>query len=187
MPKQDFLEDLQSRNSQNRQIVETVFLPLDQDQRGWQPAPNEWSVDQCFQHLILAFVKFSPNTTAALDKPESPNADGFFKSTWMARRLFPQFFDPQANTKTLKPFNPEISRSPELFTRFLAQQDRLSTMLDRADHADLQTMCWYFKLPPIRFNLGDMLYNFVSHDELHIGQAQRVLDAHAQQVSNSRT
>jgi len=40
MPKQEFLADLQSRNSQNSQIVETVFLPLDEDQRGWQLAPN---------------------------------------------------------------------------------------------------------------------------------------------------
>jgi hypothetical protein len=51
-------------------------------------------------------------------------------------------------------------------------------MIEQAVQADLQTKCWFFKGLPIRYNLGDYLNFFVSHDELHIDQAQRVLAAY---------
>lgn len=49
--KQDFLNDLCARNDKIRQMVQTDFMPLSQAARSSQPEPNEWCVDQCFQHL----------------------------------------------------------------------------------------------------------------------------------------
>lgn len=177
MPKQAYLAALQERNRHNRQVVESVFLPLDRVQRSWQPAPGEWSVDQCFQHLILAFEFWSRNIIAALDKPAPANADGIYRPSWWARRLIEWQFDPTNRLSTLNRFNPKARYSPDVFTRFPAQQDRLGAMIEKAAGADLQTMCWFVKPLPIRNNLGDYLNFFVSHDELHIHQAQRVLEA----------
>jgi len=185
MPKQAYLADLQARNRRNREVVETTFLPLNQAQRSWQPEPGEWSVAQCFQHLILAFNLYVHNTTAALNKPELPDADGIFRPSWWARRLNEWQFDPTNKISTLKRFNPTAVYSPDVLTRFLAQQDRLSAMIEQAAQADLQTMCWFFKGLPVRNNLGDYLNFFVSHDELHIDQAQRALAAYGQTVAVS--
>ena len=182
MPKQEYLADLQTRNRHNRRIVETVFMQLDQAQRSWQPEPGEWSADQCFQHLVLAFEWMSPNFTSALNKPELPDSDGIFRPSWLARRFFEKQFDPQTNSKTMKANNPSASYSPQTLTRWLTQQERLSAMIEQAAQADLQTMCRVMKWVPIRYNLGDYLNFFVSHDELHIDQAQRALSAYEQRA-----
>ena len=180
-PKQEYVANLQARNNRNRQIVETVFVPLDQAQRGWQPAPGEWSVDQCFQHLILAFNLYLHNVIEALKKPESPRADGMFRMSWWARRTLEWQFNPETKLSTLGRTNPTAGYSPDVLSRFMAQQDHLSAMIEQAAQADLQTMCWFFKGLPIRYNLGDYLNFFVSHDELHIDQAQRALASFKEQ------
>jgi hypothetical protein len=183
MPKQDYLADLQARNCRNREVVETTFLPLDQAQRSWQPAPGEWSVDQCLQHLVVAFEWLSPNFIPALDKPALPDSDGIFRPSWLARRFMEKQFDPQSKYKTLKANNPAAVYNAEILTRWLAQQARLETMIEQAFTADLQTMCRVVKWVPIRYNLGDYLNFYVSHDELHIDQAQRALTAYGKRTT----
>ena len=179
MPKQAYLAELQTRNRHSRDVVETVFLPLTEAQRSWQPAPGEWSVDQCFQHLVASFENFAPNTTAALNTPERPNSDGIFRPSWLVSKTMPASFEPKRNTKTLPRFNPVTSSHPEVLTRWLAQNERLSAMIEQGTQADLQAKCWYFK-GLFRFRLGEFLYFFVAHDELHIDQAQRALAAYEQ-------
>ena len=155
-------------------------MQLDQVRRSWQPEPGEWSVDQCFQHLVFAFEWLSPNFTSALNKPEPPDSDGAFRPSWSARRFFQKQFDPQSTIPTLKSNNPTAVYSPQILTQWLAQQERLSAMIEQASQSDLQTMCWIIKWVPIRYTLGDYLNFYVSHDELHIDQAQRVLAAYEQ-------
>ncbi|VAW34505.1 hypothetical protein MNBD_CHLOROFLEXI01-5149 [hydrothermal vent metagenome] len=98
-------------------------------------------------------------------------------SSWLARR-FPKQFDPQSKYKTLKANNPTAVYSAEILIKWLAQQSHLTTMIEQAVQADLQTMCQIIKWLPIRYNLGDYLNFYVSHDELHIDQAKRVLAAY---------
>lgn len=174
-PKEVYLADLQARNRHNREVVETTFVPLSMAEREWQPAANEWSVDQCFQHLVIAFQWLSPNFTAALNKPEPPDSDGIFRPSWLARRFHEKQFDPESKYKTRKANNPTTAYSPGILTRWMAQQEHLEVMIEQAARADLQTMCRIIKFVPIRYNVGDYLNFYVSHDELHISQAQRVV------------
>ena len=183
MPKQAYLADLQARNRRNREVVETTFLPLNVAQRSWQPAPGEWSVDQCFQHLMLGFELYVHNIIDALNKPEPAHTDGLFRPSWWARRLNEWQFNPETKVSTLNRNNPPAAHSPDVFSRWLAQQERLAAMIAQAAQADLQTMCWFFKPLPIRNNLGDYLNFFVSHDELHIDQARRVLAGYEEKTA----
>ena len=138
---------------------------------------------KCFQHLIIAFEWLSPNFIPALNKPEPPNTDGIFRPSWLIKR-FPNQFDPQSEYKTLKANNPTAVYSREVLTRWLVQQIRLADMIEQATHANLQTMCRIIKWLPIRYNLGDYLNFFISHDELHIDQAKRVVAAYESRVAN---
>lgn len=183
-PKQAYLANLQARNRRNLEVVETTFVPLSVAERSWQPAPNEWSVDQCFQHLVIAFQWLSPNFILALNKPEPPDSDGIFRPSWLARRFHEKQFDPKSKYKTRKANNPTAVYSPGILTRWLAQQERLAVMIEQAAAANLQTMCRIIKWVPIRYNLGDYLNFYVSHDELHINQAQRALAAYRQQAES---
>lgn len=180
MPREEYLADLQARNRRNREVVETTFLPLNRAQRSAQPAPGEWSVDQCFQHLVVAFEWLSPNFIPALDKPEPPDADGIFRPSWLARRFMEKQFDPKSDMKTLNANNPKAVYKAEILTHWLDQQARLEAIIEQAFSADLQTMCRVVKGIPIRYSLGDYLKSYVAHDELHIDQAQRALAAYEQ-------
>jgi len=183
MPKEAYIADLQARNRRNREVVETTFVPLSQAERGWQPAPNEWSVDQCFQHLVISFEWLSPNFIPALDIPEPPDSHGIYRPSLMSRIFHDWQFDPKSKFKTLKANNPAEANIPGSLTRWLAQQERLVGMIEKASGADLQTKCWVIKYVPIRYNLGDYLNYYVSHDDLHIDQAQRVLAAYRQRAA----
>jgi len=182
VPKQAYLAELQARIEQNRWMVETVFMPLDQEARSRQPAPDEWSVDQCFQHLIVAFEGLSPNFIPALDKPESADSGGIFRPSFWPRRLNSIMFDPQKKFPTSKRYNPAETSEKTFYCNVLDQSltrlDQLSKIVERAAQADLQTKCWFLFL---RYNLGDILNYLVSHDELHIGQARRALETYKQE------
>lgn len=181
-PKSDYLANLQARNCHNREVVATIFVPLDEAQRSWQPDPNEWSIDQCFEHLVVTFDVLSPNFIPALNKSESPQADEISRHTGLASRTMEKQFDPNVKMKTLKAHSPTAVYIPEILTRWLAQQARLETMITQAAESDLQTLCRIKKWLPLRYNLGDYLNFFVSHDELHIDQAERALAACGQAV-----
>jgi hypothetical protein len=184
MSKEAYLAHLRERNQQNRELVERVFLPLEEAELSWQPAPNEWSVDQCFQHLVSAFEWKSAEFTPALDKPEPPSSGGIFRPSWLARRSFDWQFNPKSKIKTGGKRNPKAAYRAGTLARWLEQQARLAEMIEQAAEADLQTKCWIIKWVPLRYNLGDYLNFYVLHDELHIDQAQRALAAYRQQAES---
>ncbi len=183
MPKQEFLTQLQARNLHNREMVEEIFLPLNEAQRSAQPAPGEWSADQCFQHLHLAFEYLSPKFISALDIPEPDDFDGIFRPSWFARHFMERRFDPKEKGKTLKRNSPMAVYKAETLTNWLEQQARLEAFIAQAYSADLQTMGWFIKWLLARYTLGDFLNHLVSHDELHIDQAQRALAAYERRVA----
>jgi hypothetical protein len=180
--KSEFLDDLKVRNQDIREIVQTQFIPLDQVARTTQPAPGEWCVDQCFEHLVITFDSFLPQVTQGLYRGIGTIPVERFKPSWFASLTpYRNLFNPKQKTKTLPYMTPSEHYYPEVFERFLAQKDRLSNMLDEATEADLQVRCWYLKFAPI--NLGDYFELYVLHDELHIDQAQRALAAYRLNVA----
>jgi hypothetical protein len=177
--KLGFLDDLRRRNDTNRQLVQTEFVPLGQAARSTQPEPNEWCVDQCFQHLVLTLESFLPQVVEALKRTEGANSAPEFKRSWFARRkIYRQLYNPSNKVRTLPQMTPSEHYYPDIFQRFLAQKEHVSTLLEQAAQANLQTRCWFLKVVPI--NLGDYLEQFVMHDELHVDQAQRALAAYRQ-------
>lgn len=179
--KHDFLDDLRTRNDQVCNIVQEKFEPLDRAARSAQPEPNEWCVDQCFEHLTLTFRLYEPQAVKTLENTEGTDHADSFKPSWLARRNFyRQLFHPSKKVKTSPKVIPSEHFYPDVFERFLTQKARLAAMLDKAAEADLQMRCRYFNVIPV--NLGDYLEQFVLHDELHLDQAQRALAAYRQNV-----
>jgi hypothetical protein len=180
--KSEFLNDLRARNQDIQEIVQTQFVPLDQVTRTTQPAPGEWCVDQCFEHLVITFDSFLPQVTKGLDRGISTAPTGRFKPSWFATLPpYRNLFNPKRKTKTLPQMTPSEHFYPDVFDRFLAQKDRLSNLLNKAAETDLQVRCWYLKFAPI--NLGDYLELYVLHDELHLDQAQRALAPYRQSLA----
>ncbi|MFO7633361.1 MAG: DinB family protein [Caldilinea sp.] len=178
-PKQAFLDDLLARNAANLALVQTTFAPLDRAARSTQPDPNEWCVDQCVEHLVLAFDLHLAHMLPLLERDAGVDSAETFTRSWTARQNFYQKqFDPRNKAKTLPRVTPTDHFYPDVYTRFAAQKERFTTILERTRKADLQRRGWFLRFLPV--NVGDYLEMFVRHDELHIDQVQRALATHRQ-------
>jgi hypothetical protein len=177
--KHAFLDELCRHNAANLELVQATFAPLNRPARSAQPEPGEWCVDQCFQHLVLAFELHLTHVMPVLERDEGIDSVETFTRSWLARRNFyRKQYDPNTKTKTRRQVMPSDHFYPDVYSQFAAQKERISAMLDQARRAGLQQRCWFLGFAPI--NLGDYLEMFVLHDALHINQAQRALAAYRQ-------
>jgi len=176
--KPDFLADLRDRIREHTLQVQDVFLELDDAQLGWRPNPGEWNVLQCFDHLNLTHGYYAPKIAGGLaqPKPVNPVADAYAPSFW--GRIYMHFsFNPKYSfpaPSAVVPATDTLDRG--VLHHYLARQDKLLQTLDAVGAVDLcATTVPVEKF--VRFNLGDCLKIVVYHDRLHMGQAERVLQA----------
>jgi hypothetical protein len=181
IPREPFLADLRARIGQHVAQVETVFAELDDAPLAWKPAPKEWSILQCFEHLVLTYDYYRPKLERALAAPTPVAAgpDGYAPSGWgrvyMYFSLNPRYSFPAA--EVIAPGKTMPDRA--VFAAYLEREAELLRLLDTLDGIDLTRT----RIPVekgVRFNLGDVLKILVYHDEVHFLQAQRVLDAQPQ-------
>jgi len=176
--KPDFLTDLRGRIHQHTEQAQSVFLELDDDQLARQPAPGEWSILQCFDHLNLTHDYYAPKIAGgmALRHPVSPAQDAYTPSFW--GRIYMHFsFNPKYSFPTAPEITPAAgSLARDVLHIYLAKQKALLETLDSVESLDLRGS----NIPIekfVRFNLGDCLKIVVYHDRLHMGQAEQVLQA----------
>ena len=178
-PKQAFLDDLLARNAANLELVQTTFAPLDREARSAQPEPGEWCVDQCVQHLVVAYDFHMGKCSPVLERAAGRGTRDRFERSWVAQRNFyRRTFDPSTKIKTMARTNPSGYFYPEVYRQFAEQKADFAAAVQQARSADLQARAWFLWITPI--NLGDYLELLVRHDELHIDQAQRALAAYRQ-------
>lgn len=181
-PKQAFLDDLRARNTANLELVQATFAPLDRAARSAQPEPGEWCVDQCVQHLVLAYDLHMKIMLPVLERDRGTDASPTFTRSWMAQKgFYRNQFEPASKAKTLGRTTPSDHYYPDVYTQFAAQKARIDGLFEQAQQADLQRRCWFLRFVPI--NLGDYLEMFVLHDDLHIDQAQRALAAYQEHAA----
>ena len=177
-PKPDFLADLRSRIREHAEQVTSVFLELDDAQLVWRPKPGEWNVLQCFDHLNLTHDYYVPKIGGGLAqrRPANPAEDSYAPSFW--GRIYMHFsFNPKYSFPAPSAVVPAAdSLGRDVLHRYLAKQEALLTTLDAVAAIDLRATTVPIE-KFVRFNLGDCLKILVYHDRLHIGQAERVLQA----------
>lgn len=176
--KPDFLADQRGRIRQHAQQVTSVFLELDDAQLVWRPKPGEWNVLQCFDHLNLTHDYYAPKVAGGLAQrhPANPADDSYAPSFW--GRIYMHFsFNPKYSFPTPPAVTPaDDSLGRDVLHRYLAKQEALLQTLDAVTAIDLRATTVPIE-KFVRFNLGDCLKILVYHDSLHIGQAERVLQA----------
>ncbi len=161
--------------------VETEFGSLADGPFNWKPAPGEWSVAQCLDHLTLSNRAYFPEFERVIRGEPSPNP-------WTRAPLLPVFFgwmlkkalapDSTMKTKTFKTIEPSTSQIPlSIITDFAATQQQLAalmratTSLDRAKIRITSPVVSQV----ITYSLQDCCQILVSHERLHLNQAQRVM------------
>ena len=158
--------------------AEALAGDLSPGQINWQPTPDEWSIAQCLDHLVVVNNLLLPKMEVAAEQTRERGlfAQGPFTYGWFGR-LFIHALEPdvQPNMQAPAIYRPAESNITAALERFLAVQQRLIDLLPQLIDLDLrQVRVTSPALPLLRLQLGAWVAATVAHNWNHIRQAQRV-------------
>ena len=147
-------------------------------------APDQWTVLEVFEHLVLSSGVYSRGLRRAFDKdvPAKP-FDAVF-SPGMLGNYFTKGMLPKPDgrialrMKTMKMFDPPRNQgaSSESIARFITLCEAFLQLLEKARTTDLNAMKVPSSLGPIiRFKAGDAFRFPIAHQQRHFLQIERAL------------
>jgi hypothetical protein len=164
-----------------REVVagtERLTARLSEGQLRWRPAPERWSVAQCFAHLVVTGDAYYPRVQTAI---EGARARGLvrrapFRPSWFGAR-FIAAAGPEVKVKirAFRVFRPAPDPPADSPRRFLAQQEIFFGLLRDADGLDLRRSKVSSPVSRLlRLSLGEALTMLAAHEQRHLLQAERV-------------
>lgn len=160
----------------------TLLDPLDNDQLNWRPAPEKWSVAECFEHLaITGEMLVQPLYTAIGEAREKKIMRGGPYRHGFVGKMFINSLRPGSNSRVKTPavYAPTGGSSldkEKLRRRFLVIQDQLRAIICEANGVDLEKV--KVTSPAARLlklNAATWLEATVVHEQRHLQQARRVI------------
>jgi len=159
-----------------------VFGGLSPAQLNWKPSAQQWSVGQCFDHLIV--------TNRCFFRDMKRVAAGEYRSSLWGRvsplsgffgRFILKALDPEKGRRTKAPrvFEPAQSDvAADVIERFAAHQQELATLMRATAGADLRGLKVTSPVSPVAtYSLLDAYRIVVAHERRHFEQARRVTRA----------
>jgi DinB superfamily len=156
-----------------------AFGSLSAARLDWKPAPERWSVGQCFEHLIKTNEKFLPalervnsgEHRATLWQRVSP-LSGFFG------RLVLRGLASGRKVKASAAISPTASGvGGDIVERFAAHQGEVASLLGAARAEDLKrTVVTSPVAAFVTYTLFDACRIMVAHERRHFEQARRVTE-----------
>lgn len=176
--KAGFLDELRSLTAANVAHTQRTFLELDDAVLAWRPKPSEWSILECFDHLNKTYDYYRTRIDKILAAaPTAAPAHDVYRPTRLGRIYMFFSFNPRFSFPAADSIAPATGLTRHVLDVFLANQVAYRDLLDQVQPLDLTATRVPLE-PRLWFNLGDCLKILPNHDNLHLGQAQRVLDAH---------
>jgi hypothetical protein len=158
-----------------------VFGRLSGEQVNWKPGEAEWSIGQCFDHLVISNRPFVPIF-------EEIRGGRRRQRLWERVPLLPGLFGrllvaalrPESGRKLkARPaFYPSQSRlDPQIIGTFLEQQERLMRLMEACRDLDLDGITITSPvLSVVTYSLMDACRIIVVHEQNHFVQATRVME-----------
>jgi hypothetical protein len=160
--------------------AEERFGGLTARELNWRPNPEEWSVGQCLDHLIIATTLYFPafrdiqgGTKRSTFWERVPLLPSLF-GPWMIRLL-----SPERSAKVPAPavFCPTESLvAPQIVGTFAATQQELVRFMAGTAPRDLDRIVTSPASRFITYDLLDAYRILVVHAQLHLQQARRVTE-----------
>ncbi len=148
-------------------------------QLNWKPSADQWSVAQCFDHLVVANTAYFP----IFEKVLSGEKRNTF---WESLPWLPAFWG-KLVIKAVSPESPRKLKAPRIFRpsssefdgaivrRFIDQQNQVITYMKATEDLDLENI--KISSPVTRFitySLMDTFRIIINHEQRHLLQAMRV-------------
>ena len=162
--------------------TQRMFGRLSAEQVNWKPGEGEWSIGQCFDHLIVSNRPFEPIFEATL-------AGRYRRRLWARVPFLHGVFggliinalrpDSGRKVKARPAFYPSSSRiDPAIVPSFLEQQARLLRLMDASRRLDLERITITSPVASfITYSLMDACRIIVVHEQNHFIQAVRVMES----------
>lgn len=177
--------DLSTVLSEGRLVADETkraFGTLSARQINWRPSEGEWSIGQCFDHLIIS------------NRPFFPIIEEILRGEKRARLreripVLPALFgklliktlraDSGRKVKARMAFSPSSSRlDPAIVASFLEQQDRLLRLVEASRGLNLESITITSPVAGlVTYSLMDAYRIIVVHEQNHFVQARRALEA----------
>jgi hypothetical protein len=185
MNKRTLLNQLAEQTEAHLQKAIEQWQMLPHSSFARMPGAAAWSANQCLQHLNSYGLYYLPKLEKALQQAPAQPADADFAPGWMGAwftrmmQIDSATQQPSKKMKAPKPHTPvQILPSHEVIAEFIDQQERLLQMLQKAAHLDLAAVRIPISIASfIRLKAGDVLSFLVAHNERHVQQALRALQA----------
>lgn len=174
-----FIQKMLQRGKEADDKVRSLFADLSLNQLNWKPAPENWSIGECLDHLIIADCLYFP----ALKKIAESKFDMTAWEKWSPfSLLFGRILVSQLQENVKKKL-----KSPKIFVPSASQID--TGILDRF-HKHLDTLLEYIaackEINPdttyitspvskfVTYSLRNAFTILIEHEHRHINQAVRV-------------
>ncbi len=161
-----------------------TFGGLSAAQLNWKPGADEWSVGQCFEHLIKTNRSFIP-TLERIARGERKSR------TWERLSPFSGFFGKMV-LKSLAPESARKFKAPRgllpsasdvdaaVIEQFAAHQGELAELIRATAHLDLKRTIVTSPISGfVTYSLMDGFRIVVMHERRHFEQARRVTESEA--------
>ena len=164
-----------------RQEAEGLVVGLSQEQLHWKPAPDRWSVAQCFAHLNLTNRRMAEHLEVSVTKGRQANmvSDGPFTYGFLSR-MFHRLLEPPVKRRFKAPPVFQTQGDPQweqVQTDWKATHDRIDDLLQRANGLDLARV--KTRSPAsglIRYPLGMAFWIHAAHDKRHLWQCRQIVN-----------
>jgi hypothetical protein len=155
------------------------FGDLTAPQLNWKPAADQWSVAQCFDHLLTANEAFFPTFEKVLSGAKK---NTFWESLpWLPAvwgKMLIKAVAPESKRKLKAPkiFHPSSSSvDGAIIRRFLDQQNQVIRYMRATEDLDLERIIISSPVTNlITYSLMDAYRIIVNHEKRHLLQAMRV-------------
>src|SRR5688572_20817430 len=159
-----------------------VFGSLSPAQLNWKPSAEQWSVGQCFDHLITANTTFFPEMERVAS---GEHRTGLWARVSPLTGFFGRFIigalDPVKGRKIKAPraFLPTSSEvGPDVINRFAENLSEVAARMRATEGVDLRrTVITSPAMALVTYSLLDAYRIFVAHGRRHFEQARRVTEA----------
>jgi DinB superfamily len=171
------LEELDASDRQASAVARELSL----EQLNWSPAPGQWSVGQCLDHLLMANQVYLPPMARALDgRPHAPVQE--ITPGWFGRWFIRTQIDPSTQRRRGRApgkITPAQHVDPSVLDQFVRSNDTVRDLVGRASAHDVNRIRFVNPFVPlVRFTVGTGLEIVWKHQRRHLLQAERVRRSH---------
>jgi hypothetical protein len=162
--------------------AQRTFGPLNREQLNWRDRAGQWSVAQCFEHLIKINDAYAPQWRLIEQGAYAPTWRD--RVTWLADlfgSLILRAVQPQSQRKFKAAHHVEPSAGTidgDIVARFTAHQQEVVAHMTTTGKRDLRRVMVTSAVAPIAFYSAlDAFSILVAHERRHMAQAERVSKA----------